>query len=163
MRTKEGCIFCAIVAGRAPACRVAEDEHALAFLDLFPVADGHTLVIPKDHAENIFEMADGPMRAVAALARRVARAIGSADAAAVSGWIARSSGREALRFVVLADEGGVVRGIADAGSVPPRYASGLGGKRLGWTGFIADYDPAMRYSAYAVLGDGSTSCPLRLP
>ena len=75
MRTKEGCIFCAIVAGKAPACRVAEDVHALAFLDLFPVAEGHTLVIPKDHAENIFEMADGPMRAVAALARRVARAI----------------------------------------------------------------------------------------
>ena len=75
MRTKEGCIFCAIVAGKAPACRVAEDAHALAFLDLFPVAEGHTLVIPKDHAENIFEMADGPMRAVAVLARRVAGAI----------------------------------------------------------------------------------------
>ena len=75
MRTRDGCIFCAIVAGRAPAARVAEDEHALAFLDLFPVGDGHTLVIPKDHAENVFEMQDGPMRAVAALARRVARAI----------------------------------------------------------------------------------------
>jgi histidine triad (HIT) family protein len=75
MRVKEGCIFCAIVAGKAPAHRVAEDEQALAFLDLFPVSDGHTLVIPKDHAENVFEMQDGPMRAVAALARRAARAI----------------------------------------------------------------------------------------
>jgi histidine triad (HIT) family protein len=75
VRTREGCIFCAIVAGKAPAFRVAEDEHALAFMDLFPVADGHTLVIPKDHAENVFEMEDGPMRAVATLARRVARAI----------------------------------------------------------------------------------------
>lgn len=75
MRVKEGCIFCAIVAGKASAARVAEDEHALAFLDLFPVADGHTLVIPKDHAENVFEMQEGPMRATAALARRVARAI----------------------------------------------------------------------------------------
>ena len=75
MRVEEGCIFCAIVAGKAPACRVAEDEHALAFLDLFPVSDGHTLVIPKDHAVNIFEMQDGPMRATAALARRVAQAI----------------------------------------------------------------------------------------
>ena len=75
MRTREGCIFCAIVAGRAPAFRVAEDEHALAFMDLFPVAEGHTLVIPKDHAENLFEMEEGPMQAVAALARRVARAI----------------------------------------------------------------------------------------
>jgi histidine triad (HIT) family protein len=75
VRTQDGCIFCAIVAGKAPAARVAEDEHALAFLDLFPVSDGHTLVIPKDHAENVFEMHDGPMRATAALARRVARAI----------------------------------------------------------------------------------------
>jgi histidine triad (HIT) family protein len=75
VRTKEGCIFCAIVAGKAPAFRVAEDDQALAFLDLFPVSDGHTLVIPKDHAENVFEMQDGPMRAVAGLARRAARAI----------------------------------------------------------------------------------------
>jgi len=74
-RSLEGCIFCAIVAGRAPAHRVAEDEQSLAFLDLFPVTAGHTLVIPKDHAENVFEMQDGPMRATAALARRVARAI----------------------------------------------------------------------------------------
>jgi histidine triad (HIT) family protein len=74
MRVKEGCIFCAIVAGKAPAHRVAEDEQALAFLDLFPVSDGHTLVIPKDHAENVFEMQDGPMRAVAARAPRAPRA-----------------------------------------------------------------------------------------
>src|SRR5262245_13940469 len=75
MRTQDGCIFCAIVAGQAPASRVAEDEHAVAFLDIFPVCDGHTLVIPKDHAENIFEMRDGPIQATAALARRVAHAI----------------------------------------------------------------------------------------
>ena len=75
MRVKDGCIFCAIVAGKAAAFRVAEDESALAFLDIFPVSDGHTLVIPKDHAENVFEMQDAPMRAVAALARRVAAAI----------------------------------------------------------------------------------------
>lgn len=75
MRVEEGCIFCAIVAGKAPACRIAEDEQALAFLDIFPVSDGHTLVIPKDHAANVFEMHDGPMRATAALARRVAHAI----------------------------------------------------------------------------------------
>ena len=75
MRTQDGCIFCAIVAGKAPAFRVAEDEHALAFMDLFPVSDGHTLVIPKDHAQDVFEMQDAAMRAVAALARRVAGAI----------------------------------------------------------------------------------------
>jgi histidine triad (HIT) family protein len=75
VRAQDGCLFCAIAAGKAPAHRVAEDASALAFLDIFPVSDGHTLVIPKDHAENVFEMQDGPMRSVAALARRVARAI----------------------------------------------------------------------------------------
>jgi histidine triad (HIT) family protein len=75
MRVEEGCIFCAIVAGEAPACRVAEDEQTLAFLDIFPVSDGHTLVIPKDHAVNVFELEDGPMRATASLTRRVAHAI----------------------------------------------------------------------------------------
>lgn len=75
MRAKDDCIFCAIVAGRAPSSRIAEDEQALAFLDIFPVSDGHALVIPKDHAQNVFEMQDGPMRAVASLARRVARAL----------------------------------------------------------------------------------------
>ena len=75
MRTQDGCIFCAIVAGEAPASRVAEDEHAVAFLDIFPVSEGHTLVIPKDHAVNIFEMHDGPIRATAGLSRRVANAI----------------------------------------------------------------------------------------
>ncbi len=90
------------------------------------------------------------------------RAIDAIGAAAVSGWISRAEASEQASFVVLADEGGVVRGIADAASVPPRYASGLGGERDGWTGFIADYDPAMRYSAYAVLDDGSTACSLRM-
>jgi len=78
MRTREECIFCQITAGRAPAFRVAEDERALAFMDLFPASEGHVLVIPKDHAENVFEMEDAPMRAAAALARRVARAIRAA-------------------------------------------------------------------------------------
>src|SRR5262245_65442327 len=44
-------------------------------MDLFPSVNGHTLVIQKSHAENVFEMEEEAMRAVAALARRVARAI----------------------------------------------------------------------------------------
>ncbi|MEO0082282.1 MAG: HIT domain-containing protein [candidate division WOR-3 bacterium] len=43
------CIFCQIVAGKAPARKVYEDEHTLAFLDLYPISRGHCLVIPKKH------------------------------------------------------------------------------------------------------------------
>ncbi len=45
------CPFCQIVAGTAPARKVYEDEHTLAFLDLYPISRGHTLVIPKKHVE----------------------------------------------------------------------------------------------------------------
>lgn len=46
---RDGCIFCAIVAGRAAASRVYEDDAYLAFLDVNPVTPGHLLVIPKQH------------------------------------------------------------------------------------------------------------------
>ena len=51
----ERCIFCEIVAGRAPASRVYEDEQALAFMDLYPVVPGHLLIVPKAHYRNIFD------------------------------------------------------------------------------------------------------------
>jgi histidine triad (HIT) family protein len=69
------CIFCAIVAGRAPAHRVYEDEHTLAFMDIFPVTDGHTLVIPKPHFENVYECDEDSLAAVARSSHRVAAAI----------------------------------------------------------------------------------------
>ena len=50
------CIFCAIVAGDIPAAKVYEDEHVLAFMDIAPANPGHTLVIPKQHYRNIFDM-----------------------------------------------------------------------------------------------------------
>ncbi|TXK91229.1 HIT domain-containing protein, partial [Parageobacillus sp. SY1] len=50
------CIFCKIVNGDIPAAKVYEDEHVLAFLDISQVTKGHTLVIPKVHKENIFEL-----------------------------------------------------------------------------------------------------------
>ena len=75
MTSKPDCIFCQIVAGRAPAARVAESEHALAFLDLFPAAEGHALVIPKPHYENLFEADVETLPDVHLLARRVALAM----------------------------------------------------------------------------------------
>jgi len=69
------CIFCRIAAGEAPAAKVYEDDFALAFLDLFPVAEGHMLVIPKAHYENLFEAGEASLAAVWRAARRVARAM----------------------------------------------------------------------------------------
>ena len=69
------CIFCQIVGGTAPAFRVYEDQHTLAFMDAFPVTDGHTLVVTKPHCTDLFD-ADAPLlQAVMATAKRVAHAL----------------------------------------------------------------------------------------
>lgn len=50
------CIFCRIVAGEIPCRKIYEDENTLAFLDVAPCADGHTMVIPKKHSDALPEM-----------------------------------------------------------------------------------------------------------
>ncbi len=47
------CIFCKIIAGELPSSKVYEDEHVVAFLDIHPVAPGHTLVVPKTHCDDL--------------------------------------------------------------------------------------------------------------
>lgn len=78
MPAQPDCIFCKIVRGEAPAHRVWEDERTLVFMDIFPVTDGHTLVITKDHFENIFEADEAALAAIARTSHRVAAAIRSA-------------------------------------------------------------------------------------
>jgi histidine triad (HIT) family protein len=51
----EDCIFCKIIEGEVPSHTVYEDEKVIAFLDAEPVSRGHTLVVPKEHVENIHE------------------------------------------------------------------------------------------------------------
>lgn len=48
------CIFCKIIAGEIPSSKVYEDDHVYAFLDLTQATPGHTLVIPKEHVQDIF-------------------------------------------------------------------------------------------------------------
>jgi diadenosine tetraphosphate (Ap4A) HIT family hydrolase len=51
------CIFCRVIAGELPASIVYEDDRAVAFLDIFPVHAGHTLIVPRDHS---FDLRDCP-------------------------------------------------------------------------------------------------------
>ena len=71
---RPNCIFCKIVAGEIPSIPVFEDAHTLAFMDINPIAPGHTLIIPKRHWANIFAMPDAQLGYVAASAKRVASA-----------------------------------------------------------------------------------------
>ncbi|MFP8880882.1 MAG: HIT family protein [Myxococcota bacterium] len=71
------CIFCRIVHEEVPSFQVCEDELTLTFMDIFPVAPGHSLVIPKEHYENIFEVPPDTLAAIACSSRRLALAIRS--------------------------------------------------------------------------------------
>lgn len=67
-------IFSRIVAGEIPCHKVAEDDEFFAFLDINPVAAGHTLVIPKQEVDYIFDIDDPMLGRMMAFAKRVARA-----------------------------------------------------------------------------------------
>ena len=65
-------IFTKIVNGEIPAYKVAEDENYLAFLDIFPVAKGHTLVIPKKEVDYLFDLEDDLYSGLQLFAKKVA-------------------------------------------------------------------------------------------
>jgi histidine triad (HIT) family protein len=71
------CIFDDIVSGKAPAHKIYEDKDTVAFLDLFPITRGHTLVIPKRHVDRLTELREEEyedlFRTVVTVCRRVER------------------------------------------------------------------------------------------
>lgn len=71
-------IFTKIAAGEIPSYKCAEDEHFYAFLDINPVAKGHTLVIPRKEVDYVFDMEDDELAAFELFAKKVARAIKAA-------------------------------------------------------------------------------------
>ena len=70
-------VFSKIVAGEIPCYKVAEDENFLAFLDINPLVEGHTLVIPKKEVDYIFDLDSDTYSGLMAFARKVAKAIKS--------------------------------------------------------------------------------------
>lgn len=74
-------IFDKILAGDIPCHKVYEDDHVLAFLDISPLAPGHTLVIPKERKAFLHELSDASAAAIGRVLPRIARAILSATGA----------------------------------------------------------------------------------
>jgi histidine triad (HIT) family protein len=66
------CIFCKIVAGEVPATIVDEDDRTVAFMDISPATRGHALVIPREHAADLHAIDPEDLKAVVAMAQRVA-------------------------------------------------------------------------------------------
>jgi histidine triad (HIT) family protein len=77
----DGCRFCAIVAGDEAAHVVFEDERSLAFLDHRPLFSGHSLLVPRDHHETIWDLPDDEIAPLFANARFLSAAIREATAA----------------------------------------------------------------------------------
>jgi len=72
------CLFCKIVNGEIPAIKVFEDKETLAFLDIQPVSLGHTLVVPKEHSDNLGEMPYEIMCPLFGTVKKVSRALAEA-------------------------------------------------------------------------------------
>lgn len=71
-------IFSKIIAGEIPSYKIAENDHFFAFLDIFPLKEGHVLVVPKTETDKIFDVSDQLLSEWLVFAKPIARAIESA-------------------------------------------------------------------------------------
>ena len=71
----EDCIFCKIVRGEIPCFKVYEDDKVLAFEDINPISEGHTLIIPKRHAQDLWDISGEDLMAIHMASQKVALAI----------------------------------------------------------------------------------------
>ena len=73
--SKDDCVFCKMAAGQVPVAKIYEDKFVLAFLDIGPLSDGHTLVIPKEHFERLHDCPAELMGRVGSCLGKVAKAV----------------------------------------------------------------------------------------
>ena len=92
------CVFCAIVAGEAPALRIYEDDDYLAILDIRPFTRGHTLVIPKHHTVDLTDTPPQTVADMVTIGQRIARAARATELADATN-IAINDGRAAFPTV----------------------------------------------------------------
>lgn len=71
----QDCVFCKIIAGTLPSYRICEDAEAVAFMDINPANPGHVLVVPREHAPDVYAASPSALAAATAMAQRVARAV----------------------------------------------------------------------------------------
>lgn len=93
------CVFCAIIAGDAPAIRVHEDDAFVAILDIRPFTRGHALVIPKAHTVDLTDTPPETIAAMATIGQRIARAARASGLHADGNNIAINDGKAAFQSV----------------------------------------------------------------
>lgn len=75
MSSDPDCIFCKIIAGDIPSFKLYENDHSFAFMDINPASEGHALVIPKEHAKNVYAISDQAIAETVITAKKVAASI----------------------------------------------------------------------------------------
>ena len=70
-----GCIFCKILTGEVPSFMLCEDDATFAFMDVNPANEGHALVIPKEHASDVYTVSDAALARTVVTAKKVAGAL----------------------------------------------------------------------------------------
>ncbi len=75
MSTDPDCIFCKIIAGEIPSFKIYEDSETFAFMDINPANEGHALVIPREHARDVYSVSDTAIAATVKTAKRIAAAV----------------------------------------------------------------------------------------
>jgi histidine triad (HIT) family protein len=108
----DSCIFCKIVEGEIPSYKVYEDDSVLAFLDIAPVNIGHTLVIPKEHFENILETPEDLIADMMKVVKKVSHGI---DALGSDGININMNNRAAAGQVIFHSHIHVIPRYADDG------------------------------------------------
>ena len=93
------CLFCAIVAGEAPAIRIYEDDDYLGILDIRPFTRGHTLVLPKQHSVDLTDTSPETLAGMVTVGQRIARAARTTELADATN-IAINDGRAAFQTVL---------------------------------------------------------------
>lgn len=73
--TEQNCIFCKIAAGEIPSATVYEDTSFRVIMDISPASKGHAIILPKNHAANVFELSEEDASKVFVIAKRVATAM----------------------------------------------------------------------------------------
>ena len=97
------CPFCNIVSGKTPASIIYEDASVLAFMDANPANIGHTLVIPKEHWKNIYEIPEKILTEVATVVKRISSAVKktvSAEGISIIQLNGRAAGQSVMHFHV---------------------------------------------------------------
>lgn len=95
---KEDCLFCQIIQGKKNSFKVYEDEKVFAFLDIYPANPGHTLVIPKKHFEQITDLSEEYLHALADSTKKISQTLTTAfEAPGIN--VLSNNGKEANQLI----------------------------------------------------------------